>query len=368
MDLSLRLVVHASMGPSRVRDGDEDSAYYLRIRGELLQWGRRVFATETRQRLVPDSRVPAASMGPSRVRDGDLMSTRTSGLVSLPLQWGRRVFATETRRAAVESYAHRCFNGAVACSRRRRSASDTSRPTASCFNGAVACSRRRQIEEIISKAENAELQWGRRVFATETHCPESCINGRTVASMGPSRVRDGDRPLWSLYAVVPDASMGPSRVRDGDVWAVDAVKGVLVASMGPSRVRDGDNDYQLRQAAGMIASMGPSRVRDGDGARGAVGAAGPDALQWGRRVFATETWRGSRWSPRRGRRFNGAVACSRRRHRLRQREQIVIDRLQWGRRVFATETTQRGPTRAERERASMGPSRVRDGDGCWTRS
>src|SRR5690606_9041844 len=64
----------ASMGPSRVRDGDHEQTY-------------------------EGFRRPRASMGPSRVRDGDsaLFSTNSP---MVPLQWGRRVFATETGRAA----------------------------------------------------------------------------------------------------------------------------------------------------------------------------------------------------------------------------------------------------------------------------
>ena len=83
------------MGPSRVRDGDINP-YYAVLLEDLLQWGRRVFATET-------------------------SSGFTSEITACRLQWGRRVFATETPPG---------------------------------FTRVIGMMRR--------------LQWGRRVFATET--------------------------------------------------------------------------------------------------------------------------------------------------------------------------------------------------------
>src|SRR5690606_11098356 len=84
------------------------------------------------------------------------------------LQWGRRVFATET------------------CSRSRQ----TSGPR--CFNGAVACSRRRPPPEDEVPPELGGLQWGRRVFATETGFHGWGGGGGATASRGPSRVGAGD--------------------------------------------------------------------------------------------------------------------------------------------------------------------------------
>src|SRR5690606_12508885 len=85
----------------------------------LLQWGRRVFATETGSILVRSQLAPFASMGPSRVRDAYPSPSATCRALT-SLQWGRRVFATET-----------------------------------------------STWEVATTWGNS-LQWGRRVFATET--------------------------------------------------------------------------------------------------------------------------------------------------------------------------------------------------------
>src|SRR5690606_5265503 len=99
---------------------------------------------------------------------------------------------------------------------------------------------------------------------TETGCSGGGDGASTQASMGPSRVRDGDRTLLPDRALPTHASMGPSRVRDGDLQSTLHMHPDLGASMGPSRVRDGDVSVEIFT-----------------GLR--------EPLQWGRRVFATET-------------------------------------------------------------------------------
>src|SRR5690606_31062472 len=109
-------------------------------------------------------------------------------------------------------------------------------------------------------------------------------------------------------------------------------------------------------------------------------------LQWSRRANATET-RATSGRPRRSTRsFNGAVARTRRRPRspakrpplgqgfngavarTRRRPAVVLDglteaqALQWSRRANATETCPRHVARLNAQRASMEPSRERDGD------
>ncbi len=192
------------MGPSRVRDGDAGVSSDDLTSTKLLQWGRRVFATETWPSGLSGARRPRASMGPSRVRDGDFRSFRG--------------------RAGARSR----FNGAVACSRRRQR--DHARPIAlliasmgpsrvrdgdcrsrsrpcsarPCFNGAVACSRRRPLRidhrhlgatgasmgpsrvrdgdssSVTPSERSRKLQWGRRVFATETR--GACRRGSRLPS------------------------------------------------------------------------------------------------------------------------------------------------------------------------------------------
>ena len=161
-----------------------------------------------------------------------------------------------------------------------------------------------------------ELQWGRRVNATETDHGEP----RTTAR-GP--LQWGRR----VNATETDGTFGLQQLAQA------------AASMGPSRECDGDDALELRPSKGApLASMGPSRECDGDRPpRGAGRLPRPFTLQWGRRVNATETGR-------RGWCTAGATS------------------LQWGRRVNATETTLPGvPIRGQLP-ASMGPSRECDGD------
>ncbi len=209
------------------------------------------------------------------------------------------------------------------------------------------------------------LQWGRRVFATETIEVTREQREQVRASMGPSRVRDGDTCWRSTRARAPrPASMGPSRVRDGDRGPGACCCGPSGASMGPSRVRDGDETVPGRANSicsrfnGAVACSrrrpsgarsAPTASRSFNGAvacsrrrpvtpanatatppsfNGAVAcsrrrrpsswisSSRVEALQWGRRVFATETRRALEWVRASEFSFNGAVACSRRRHQL----------------------------------------------------
>ncbi len=205
-------------------------------------------------------------MGPSRVRDGDGWNVVAIGALRL-LQWGRRVFATETIPTLYAGVRFR-----------------------SRFNGAVACSRRRHEPLQSNIAGAGSLQWGRRVFATETGAGAArCHTGRD-ASMGPSRVRDGDDLAHCIRSPRVPASMGPSRVRDGDPGDAVHVAHVLLLQWG-------------------------RRVFATETAEAAATGSKEQVLQWGRRVFATETFRSFRGRAGARSRFNGAVACSRRRPR-----------------------------------------------------
>src|SRR5690606_19558226 len=88
---------------------------------------------------------------------------------------------------------------------------------------------------------------------------------REIASMGPSRVRDGDDRTKVPPHHDPagfNGAVACSRRRRGTGRGPGA--GGAFASMGPSRVRDGDSAGYYRQHPRSPASMGPSRVRDGD--------------------------------------------------------------------------------------------------------
>ena len=157
----------ASMGPSPLGDGK--SGPVAKHFGEYigLQWGRRLLATERR------GQQPVTPGQPG-------------------LQWGRRLLATERRALARFGKRWGCFNGAVASWRRKgsppRGAADAtaaasmgpsplgdgkSSPCALpglfcvCFNGAVASWRRKACLRWIASQRIAELQWGRRLLATE---------------------------------------------------------------------------------------------------------------------------------------------------------------------------------------------------------
>src|SRR5690606_5016862 len=163
----------------------------------------------------------------------------------------------------------------------------------------------------------ALLQWSRRANATETsRLPFQRIQP-ALASMEPSRERDGDTSNNVIKKYTGTASMEPSRERDGDRF-VDC----------------------LGQVRRLAASMEPSRERDGDCA-----SAVPDAAS--------------------SRCFNGAVARTRRRRRTSVAPCGGGSMLQWSRRANATETEASAGRAGRRARASMEPSRERDGDNTF---
>src|ERR1041384_2284858 len=85
------------MWPPRDRDGEEEQGRAGRAPGTLLQWGRRVIATESACRQVRRYDEQCASMGPPRDRDGEYRTACTfASLFRFRLQWGRRVIATES--------------------------------------------------------------------------------------------------------------------------------------------------------------------------------------------------------------------------------------------------------------------------------
>src|SRR5690606_326149 len=109
----------ASMEPSRERDGDAGDAEENPMMKAMLQWSRRANATETARLVESCCTESAASMEPARERDGDLCALRT------PAAGGR------------------CFNGAVARTRRRHWMVCCFCFHSLSFNGAVARTRRR---------------------------------------------------------------------------------------------------------------------------------------------------------------------------------------------------------------------------------
>ena len=157
------------------------------------------------------------------------------------LQWGRRLLATESCSGEARVRFHLRFNGAVACWRRKGEAVvffDPLATDASMGPSPVGDGKRAMAPLSMRRME--ELQWGRRLLATER---------------GQGRERS-----TRLYV----ASMGPSPVGDGKPSTPGAASAPIRASMGPSPVGDGKMEQTWF-----------SRLE-------------PDGLQWGRRLLATE--------------------------------------------------------------------------------
>ena len=88
----------ASMGPGHFRPGDSRERRRGLIDVFKLQWGRGIFAPETRYAGVDCILPNRASMGPGHFRPGDLFTAGLLNSNQCPLQWGRGIFAPETRR------------------------------------------------------------------------------------------------------------------------------------------------------------------------------------------------------------------------------------------------------------------------------
>ncbi len=241
----------------------------LRPNHVFLQWGRRMFAAETRR--PPTSTILIGSLQWGR-RMFAAETMTPSGLTNAShcLQWGRRMFAAETRRRRSTTRSSGTFNGAAACSRRRhvlrqgvprlsapsmgpphvrggdspptpkRSAeavlqwgrrmfaaettSSRRRVTgrSGTFNGAAACSRRRPGWTTSLRGSNSALQWGRRMFAAETTSITGCSRNTRSSLQWGRRMFAAETP----FPPYPPRgkrgpSMGPPHVRGGDQrWCV----------------------------------------------------------------------------------------------------------------------------------------------------
>src|SRR5690606_4491740 len=128
------------------------------------------------------------------------------------------------------------------------------------FNGAVARTRRRHHFWPVTCRAAVSLQWSRRANATETTLPRRPLaRGGRLASMEPSRERDGDFGVLIKFNSSCVASMEPSRERDGDGGCGGGWVATKHASMEPSRERDGDITRLSKLEGKLEASMEPSR-------------------------------------------------------------------------------------------------------------
>ncbi len=219
-----------------------------------LQWGHGEFAVEN---AVPNG--------------GQLVGVAE-------LQWGHGEFAVEnaTRSSGTRS-ARWGFNGATANSPWR-----TTRPAVARaargrgFNGATA---------------NSPWRTGHR---------QDILGGNCYASMGPRRIRRGER-LQRPARQHPGggASMGPRRIRRGERDWPKALKAL------DRKLQWGHGEFAVENVVssagrliGREASMGPRRIRRGELPRPHPRCERDRELQWGHGEFAVENTTGRNRPPR----------------------------------------------------------------------
>ncbi len=206
-------------------------------------------------------------MGPPHVRGGDPLDGDGCFLVCLASMGPPHVRGGDWPKCEVGRFQCPCFNGAAACSRRRR-----------CIGAGMRSGRRM-------------LQWGRRMFAAETSEPPGRWRLGRWASMGPPHVRGGDPIAATLERpCAVCASMGPPHVRGGDQTPRSRLRGAgrgfngaaacsrrrrVVFPVGCVRRHRRFNGaaacsrrrlHALRHRGPLLAlaSMGPPHVRGGD--------------------------------------------------------------------------------------------------------
>ncbi len=362
--------VRASMGPRRIRRGEQDVGRDPRKTWRELQWGHGEFAVENTdasgKEWIAEGQLQWGH-GEFAVENGvsQLCMTVRSGW----LQWGHGEFAVENVRPCPgllkEITRLQWGHGEFAVE-----------------NDGV---------QSLRAGEGEVLQWGHGEFAVENDDGDGGRIAPDMASMGPRRIRRGE-PLDARMLARPPtmASMGPRRIRRGERRGCARLEVHLVdASMGPRRIRRGerpraDDTRPTRRSA----SMGPRRIRRGERTIPGAVANGLPALQWGHGEFAVENGgilahgpqsrhaasmgprRIRRGEPRRattssGRKpsFNGATANSPWRTHARHHAHVPTARASMGpRRIRRGELDDMPGAGWKRTDASMGPRRIRRGE------
>ena len=209
------------MGPSRECDGDGGDAVGDVGGPVRLQWGRRVNATET-VRIREERRIGVlASMGPSRECDGDNFGV-TEAVLGVEASMGPsrecdgdiNVRLVSPGRLQASMGPSRECDGDINTQDTRRA-----RRAELQWGRRVNATETRQFRDAfrpfsllqwgrrVNATETAALskggwavfqmlQWGRRVNATETRQEEAQERSPWEASMGPSRECDGDYMAW----------------------------------------------------------------------------------------------------------------------------------------------------------------------------
>ena len=153
-----------------------------------------------------------------RRKVGDFERARSGAEV---LQWGRRLGATESFPGVFAEVSDASgFNGAVAWERRKESGTRTrsSRRTRR-FNGAVAWERRKAVAIDFQAVVMPQLQWGRRLGATERAYFSAAATCLASLQWG-RRLGATERTSTSGALTRADgASMGPSLGSDGKLHA-----------------------------------------------------------------------------------------------------------------------------------------------------
>ena len=162
-----------------------------KLRRHALQWGRRANATERKCRPNHASIIVPASMGPPRERDGELPLRhsfphcgtlqwgRRANATERPqridarhvhslLQWGRRANATESSRG--HDRPHGVHGASMGPPRERDGETATSVSAAEIPTASMGPPRERDGEDDDNSVRYyaAKLQWGRRANATES--------------------------------------------------------------------------------------------------------------------------------------------------------------------------------------------------------
>jgi len=126
-------------------------------------------------------------------------------------------------------------------------------------------------------------------LATESRLAWLCLSHLRRASMGPSPVGDGkDHVVRYVGQTQGQLQWGRRLLATESRWYWVGRYSADVASMGPSPVGDGKQDRVVNWDGKYRASMGPSPVGDGKLViKNYIDA--QEALQWGRRLLATES-------------------------------------------------------------------------------
>ena len=233
------------------------------------------------------------------------------------------------------------FNGAAGIHRRKLHGFDGVNEIAgNRFNGAAGIHRRKHTASLVKRANEAELQWGRRNSPAETRTCGSWSGSATIRFNGAAgihrrKLEPAPQCAKPWFAVLQwGRRNSPAETSDG----VDLVRPGALASMGPPEFTGGNLGAFHYHMTSESLQWGRRNSPAETGVGGTTVPAGSLALQWGRRNSPAET------------RSLAVSAAS------------VAVTLQWGRRNSPAETRGREGRPGSRHPASMGPPEFTGGN------